>query len=205
MLVEHVPMTILWNRSSGLPRALADRDLDRVGMADGDDDLARMAGDQALDGLEHTRLQLEEGLAAGEPEAGRVVEHGLPFPLRAMARSVVPVQAPKSHSINPASTPTGSPTKAAISSAVSIVRSIGDEYSAPTEPRSPSRRPTSAASARPCAARCRPGSLPGSTLPVVGVVPCRTSSRYVSRGAPALGATLAKLAPGRRSTGRLPL
>ncbi len=45
------------------------------------------------------------------------------------------------------------------------------------------RSATAAACARPASARCRPGARPGSTAPVVGVCPWRTSSSSVRPGA----------------------
>src|SRR5438094_686383 len=42
--------------------------------------------------------------------------------------------------------------------------------------------PTASATALPASARCSPGARPGSTLPVVGVWPWRTSSTRVDGG-----------------------
>ena len=95
--------------------------------------------------------------------------------------SSLPVHSPKSHSSRPGSWMASSPKASAIGAAVSTVRSSGEQYSATTGiPASLSA--TSAACARPASARCRSGARPGSTLPVVGVCPCRTS-RIVVTGA----------------------
>src|ERR1700679_92670 len=48
------------------------------------------------------------------------------------------------------------------------------------------RSATALAWVRPFSARCRPGARPGSILPVVGVVPWRTSRIRVAAGALAL-------------------
>src|ERR1700735_2446466 len=48
--------------------------------------------------------------------------------------------------------------------------------------RAPIRSATTLAWTRPFSARCRPGAFPGSIFPVVGVVPCRTSSTTVGAG-----------------------
>jgi hypothetical protein len=48
-------------------------------MTDGDDHLKRVLGPIAVDGLGKARLELDEGLTAGEPPTRRVPLHGSPF------------------------------------------------------------------------------------------------------------------------------
>ena len=58
---------------------LGDVGLDRVGVADGHDDLPGVSQHQTVDGDADAELHLGEGLAAGEPEAARTQLHRLPL------------------------------------------------------------------------------------------------------------------------------
>ena len=76
------------------------------------------------------------------------------------------------------------PSALAIGAAVSRVRSRGDAYTAVGFLASaPMRSAAATACARPFSERWSPGAWPGSILPVVGVVPCRTRSTTVAGGA----------------------
>src|SRR6516165_5265188 len=100
----------------------------------------------------------------------------------ARALSSPPVQSPKSHSSSPRSTATRSRRALAMGAAVSFARSRGELYTASTLFSVAMRSATACACALPVSARCRPGARPGSTLPVVGVVPWRTNSINVGGG-----------------------
>src|SRR6478609_3968537 len=104
--------------------------------------------------------------------------------------SSAPVHSPKSHSSSPRAICTLRSTARPIGAAVSRVRSSGDAYTAstvrPPVTRAPIRSAAVWACWRPGSARCRPFARPGSTLPVVGVCPWRTSRTSVAGGGAAL-------------------
>ena len=66
-------------------QGLRDRDLDRVGVGDGDDRLTGMARHQRGQRLDHPRLHLEKRLAAGKPEAAGMALYRRPLGLLARA------------------------------------------------------------------------------------------------------------------------
>ena len=97
-------------------------------MTDHDNDLSRMAQRQSFDRRKHARLQLDEGLTPGEPEAGRMTQDGLHARLLRTERNPAPVHAPAVALDKPGLDFDGKAgTNGAICSAVSTARSIGEE------------------------------------------------------------------------------
>ena len=160
------------------------RGLDRVGVADADDRAARMLRPQPVERRHHPDLHLGEALAVREAERRRRPLHGPPLgqlhqlaQLRAGPVAEVAFEQP--------TIDLGVAARSAlpIGAAVSLARSSGERVHGVDrlqfgDPLRRDARPVRT----PSSARCRPLARPGSTLPVVGVWPWRTSRIVVGFG-----------------------
>ena len=77
--IEQGETMMRWNRSRWVPRAWASAALIGIGVGHGHDGLARVAGDEVVEGADDAGLHLGERLAVGEAEAARVALDGLPL------------------------------------------------------------------------------------------------------------------------------
>src|SRR5690606_22244932 len=185
-LTEHGEITMRWNRSRWVPMAWATAAL--MGSAC---DTATTTSPGCAARRRSSSVQMRVCISVNDSPPGKRKPLGLRCTVRHSGSldsrfSSAPVQSPKSASSRPLARRTRRPRARAIGAAVSWVRSSGDAYTAPIV-RLPSRRAamrsaTASACSRPRSERCRPGARPGSTWPVVGVCPWRTSSTSVGGG-----------------------
>ena len=178
-----------------MPAAGGHRGLDRVGVGHGHDGLPRVELDQSADGRGHPGLHLEEGLAPGKPESARASAG--PGSTRASwpeRFSWAPVHCAEVALEEPPLGPDPQPESPGDGLGRlggALQRRGVDGRRAPAGPvrRAPAiRSATASAWAWPSSERWRPGARPGSTWPVVGVLPWRTRRTTVGRrGLPSAG------------------
>src|SRR6185437_2725144 len=188
-VTEHGDTTNRWNRSSGTPAAPATTALIGSAWDTATTDCPGWAAtSRNTASVARVAISANDSPPGNRKPAGqcRTFPHSL---VRASRFSELPVHRPMSHSNSPASVRTRSPSALAIGAAVSLVLSSGDAYTAAGAVFSPAIRSAArSACPRPASDRWSPAFRPGSTAPVVGVRPWRTSSTVVGFGGVGTGA-----------------